>query len=90
MTKKVVVFTSSTCAPCKRLKPELKFHADNRGFELEIVELATDGSNRDRFRAAGVGAVPVTLLMDGDKELDRFAGGMTASAVEARIADWGL
>lgn len=90
MTKKVVVFTSPTCAPCKRLKPELKFHAEDRGFELEIVELAQDGSNRERFRAAGVAAVPVTVLYEDGVEVDRFQGAMTPTAVAARIGDWGL
>lgn len=90
MTKKVVVFTSATCGPCKRLKPELQAQALDRGFNLEIVELATDGSNRDKFREAGVTGVPVTVLMDGNKELDRFVGGMTPTAIEQRLGEWGL
>lgn len=90
MTKKVVVFTSPTCGPCKRLKPELQAQALERGFVLEIVELATDGSNRDKFRQAGVTGVPVTMLMDGEREVDRFVGGMTPTAIEQRLVDWGL
>lgn len=90
MTKKIVVFTSPTCAPCKRLKPELQFHAGDRGFELEIIELAADGSNRDKFRAAGVTGVPVTTLVEDGKEIDRFQGAMTAVAIQQRISEWGL
>lgn len=90
MTKKVVVFTSPTCGPCKRLKPELKFQSEHLGFELEVVELAQDGSNRDRFRDARVSAVPVTVLMEDGKEIDRFQGGMTPTAISVRMSEWGL
>lgn len=88
--KKVVVFTSATCGPCKRLKPELQYQSESRGFELEIVELAADGSNREKFREHGVSAVPVTVLIEDGKELDRFQGAMTATGIEQRVKEWGL
>lgn len=89
MPNKVVVFTSPTCGPCKRLKPELAAQAELRGFELEIVELADD--NRPRFERHGIRAVPVTMLVDeSGEELSRFAGQLSTASVEAKLIEWGL
>lgn len=88
MPKTVRVFTSPTCAPCRQLKPELEFQAQNRGFELIKVELGPD--TQQEFAKFGVRAVPVTILMDGDKELDRFIGPMSPSGIEARLNEWRL
>lgn len=88
MSKKVVVFTSPTCGPCKRLKPELIAQADTRGFELEIVELSDD--TRPRFAEYGIRAVPVTMLVEDGVEVERVPGQLSAIALEAKLTDWGL
>lgn len=88
--KKVVVFTSPTCGPCKRLKPELIAQSEIRGFELEIVELSEE--TRPRFAEFGIRAVPVTILIDKSdgKELDRFPGQLSSASVEAKMVEWGF
>lgn len=87
--KKVVVFTSPTCGPCKRLKPELIAQANVRKFELEIVELSEE--TRPRFEEFGIRAVPVTVLIDEDgQEADRFPGQLSSASVEAKLIGWGL
>lgn len=89
MSKKVVVFTSPTCGPCKRLKPELINQSQLRGFELEIVELSND--TRPRFEQHGIRAVPVTMLVDETgKEVERFPGQLSTLAIEAKLSGWGL
>lgn len=89
MPNKVVVFTSPTCGPCKRLKPELIAQAEKRGFELEIVELADD--NRPRFERHGIRAVPVTMLVDeSGEEISRFAGQPSPAVVENTLTEWGF
>jgi thioredoxin-like negative regulator of GroEL len=88
MSKFVRIFTSPTCAPCRQLKPELEFQAQQRGFTLDKVELAV--ATQDVFAKFGVRAVPVTMLMDGETEVDRFVGPLTPSGVEAKLAEWGL
>lgn len=88
MSKKVVVFTSPTCGPCKRLKPELIAQAELRGFELEIVELSVD--TRPRFDEYGIRAVPVTMLVEDGAEVERVPGQLSAASVEAKLIGWGL
>lgn len=88
MPKKIVVFTSPTCGPCKRLKPELISQSEQRGFELEIVVLSEE--TRSRFAEHGIRAVPVTMLVDENgQELDR-AHGLSATHVEAKLTEWGI
>lgn len=86
--KKVVVFTSPTCGPCKRLKPELKAQSELRGFELEIVEL--NEATRPRFEEHGIRAVPVTMLVEDGQEVERVPGQLSAATVEAKLIGWGL
>lgn len=88
MSKKVVIFTSPTCGPCKDLKPKLIEQAETRGFNLEIVELSDD--TRPRFTQHGIRAVPVTMLMENESEVERVAGRITPMALEAKLNDWKL
>lgn len=88
MPKTVRIFTSATCAPCKQLKPELEFQAQHRGFELIKTELSPE--TQAEFAKFGIRAVPVTVLLDGDVEVDRFIGPMTASGIEAKLNEWGV
>lgn len=89
MPYKVIIFTSPTCGPCKRLKPELKLQAEKRGFELEIVELSD--VTRPRFNEHGVRNVPVTMLVDEDgAESSRITGQPTPTALEKQLIEWGL
>jgi thioredoxin-like negative regulator of GroEL len=86
--KKIVVFTSPTCAPCKRLKPELIGQSELREFALEVVELSEE--TRPRFTEVGIRAVPVTIAYDGDIEIGRFSGQLSSSSVEAKLVEWGF
>lgn len=88
MPKTVRVFTSPTCAPCRQLKPELEFQASQRGFTLDKVELSP--ATQEEFAKFGIRAVPVTVLMDGEVEVSRFIGPLTASGISAKLDEWGL
>lgn len=83
--KKVVIFTSPTCGPCKRLKPELAEQAEKRGFEFEIVELSDE--TRPKFVEKGIRNVPVTMLYEDGEEVDRKVGSFT---VEPQLDWWDL
>lgn len=88
MTKKVIVFTAPTCAPCKVLKPALEGLAKERGFELEKIELSA--ATAATFKQHRVSGVPVVMLQEDGQEVDRFQGGMTPTGLESRLSDWGL
>lgn len=86
--KEVIVFASPTCAPCKQLKPELEFQSKHRGFPMRVVEMKFE--NQAEFAKYEVRSVPTVVCHDGDQEIGRFIGGMTTTAIEAKLAEWGL
>jgi len=86
--KEVIVFTSPTCAPCKQLKPELEFQSKHRDFPMRVVEMKFE--NQEEFAKYGVRNVPTVVCHDGEQEIGRFIGGMTTTAIEAKLAEWGL
>lgn len=88
MSKEVIVFSSTTCAPCKQIKPELEFQAQHRGFPVRFVEMAI--ANQAEFAKYEVRSVPTVICHDGDQEIGRFIGGLGATAIEAKLAEWGL
>lgn len=86
--KEVIVFGSPTCAPCRQLKPEMEFQSQHRSFPLRVVEMSFE--NQAEFMKYGVRAVPTVVCHDGEQEIGRFIGGMTATAIEAQLQEWGL
>ncbi|MCL2874761.1 MAG: thioredoxin family protein [Betaproteobacteria bacterium] len=88
MSKEIIVFTSAACAPCKQLKPELEFQAGHRGFPLRFIEMSI--ANQAEFMKYEVRSVPTVVCHDGEKEVGRFLGAMTPTAVESKLAEWGL
>lgn len=88
MSKEVIVFSSPTCAPCKQIKPELEFQSQHRGFALRFVEMAF--ANQAEFAKYEVRSVPTVVCHDGESEVGRFIGAMTSTAIEAKLAEWGL
>jgi thioredoxin-like negative regulator of GroEL len=88
MSKEVIVFSSATCAPCKQIKPELEFQSQHRGFAIRFVEMAI--ANQAEFAKYEVRSVPTVVCHDGEQEIGRFIGGMTTTAIEAKLAEWGL
>lgn len=87
MSKKVFVFTSNTCAPCKVLKPAIQKIQTEKGFDMEILVLE-EGS--PLFRELGVRAVPTVVCIEGSTEIGRFSGGVSTIALENHIESWGL
>lgn len=88
MSKEVIVFSSPICAPCKQLKPELEFQAGHRGFAMRVVEMTI--ANQAEFAKYEVRSVPTVVCHDGEQEIGRFIGGMTTTAIEVKLAEWGL
>lgn len=86
--KSVTIFTTPTCGPCKRFKPELVREAAERGFKLEIVELSAD--TRPAFDKHGVRGAPTVIVFDGDKEFDRFSGAKSPEELARALTTWGL
>lgn len=86
---KVLIFTSTTCAPCLQLKPIMQRIQDAVGFEMEVVE----GSQVTQalFERYGIRTVPtVVALNDLGERVGSFVGSRTEGECRAQLAEWGV
>lgn len=87
--RKLLVFTSPTCGPCRVLKPALAKIQAAHGFEMEIIELSP--VTRVEFDARSVrGAPTVICLNDDGSEVGRFVGSMAPNDLEAQLQVWNV
>jgi thioredoxin-like negative regulator of GroEL len=88
MTKKILMFTSPTCAPCKLVKPEILRLQEELGFELQTFDLTTDAAE---FQKRGVRTVPAVIAVDSEgAEVGRFTGALKPAHIDAKLYEWGL
>lgn len=78
----VTLFTSPSCAPCNLLKPILAKVRAEHGFDLTFVSASPN--TQAEFQQRNVRAVPTLIVLDGETEVTRHAGGMT----EAKLIDF--
>ncbi|MFH1464130.1 MAG: thioredoxin family protein [Pseudomonadota bacterium] len=69
----IVNIWSPTCAPCRRLAPELTATATKYPEKVKVVEIGTmaEGALLGRL---GVRATPTTIIYEEGEELHRFTG----------------
>ena len=60
----VLVFTSQTCAPCKRVKPVLQKLQETHKFKMRLVDAIPE--NQGEFAAYNVRSVPTTVILADD------------------------
>jgi thioredoxin 1 len=84
-TKRLVLFSSKTCAPCKAMKPELERLQQERGFQLDILVLEDDAKPFQKYQ---VRSVPTLALMEGEEELARIIGGKSRLELISVISRW--
>lgn len=76
---KVLDFYAPWCAPCKALEPTLLKKVNERGIELEKVNVESD---RPKFDKYGVRTVP-TLIIEGENgEVSRLSGMITPDKLD--------
>jgi thioredoxin-like negative regulator of GroEL len=69
----IVNIWSPTCAPCRRLAPELVATATRFDERVRVVEIGTTAEPALLGRL-GVRATPTTMVFEGGQELHRFTG----------------
>lgn len=73
--KKIVMFTSPACMPCRIVKPTLERLVDERGYVTETVDIFANPGVASDF---GVMSTPTFVLMDElGTEMRRAVGAMT-------------
>lgn len=86
--KRILVFSSPTCAPCKALRPVLDQEAAKRGFEYRYVEMAM--VNQAEFVAHDIRTVPTIVCFDDGVEIGRLTGAQTPTGLQASLTAWGF
>ncbi|UBM12773.1 glutaredoxin family protein [Cupriavidus metallidurans] len=89
MNKRIVIYTSPTCGPCKQLKALVAEKEDDFLVPVEVVELS-DG-NREDFLQRNIRSVPVVSVQNasGDGEVDRLNGFPGREVLLRRLREWG-
>lgn len=77
MSKKVLRFTASWCAPCKAMASVLET-IENKP-EVEVIDI---DENKDLALKYLVRSVPTLVMVDGDKEIARFSGVRAKDLIE--------
>jgi thioredoxin 1 len=73
--KKVYKFSATWCPPCKRLSENLR----NIESPIQIEEIDIDlDENKELSRKFKIRGIPTMVIVDGDVELKRKSGPMSA------------
>ena len=76
----MVLFSSKNCGVCVALKPKLEKIA--RQFKLELREVVME-ENPTEAAQAMVFSAPTVLLVENNRELQRWSGIFSTSEIEA-------
>ncbi len=78
--KKILMFTTKTCAPCKQMK-EIMSTVDHTGIHLEYLDARDEAALVVKY---GIKSVPTLALVEDDSLLDKHSGIMSVD----EYVDW--
>jgi len=78
--KKVMMFTTKTCAPCKQMK-EIMSTVDHTGIHLEYLDARDEAALVIKY---GIKSVPYFVMEEDDSLLDKRSGIMSVD----EYIDW--
>ena len=69
--KRLILFTSPTCGPCRMVKPLVR-KVENEGTEVQYIDITEDIENTNLF---DITSVPTIIVTDeNNQEIDRNVG----------------
>ena len=68
---RILIFTSRTCGPCKKIKPEIKEWCKETGVVWDELDVEV---NSDVARLNMVRSVPTIIVEKNGQEVDRVVG----------------
>ena len=77
----IVKFATTTCPPCKMLKPIFEKLAVNEELN-DVVFIAADANEHPQAREYGVSSVPTILFFKGDEVLGQNVGFVPEQALK--------
>lgn len=83
--KAVLYFSAPWCAPCKKLRPQVKRTCEAAGIPFEVHDVDAEP---DFALAHDVRHVPTVVLRDGSTDVQRFQNGVPAVVIRKYIRDF--
>ncbi len=74
-------FTASWCSVCKVMRPIIE-QLQKEGYDIKIIDSDKEKKLVKRFR---IESLPTTLILQDDKEIDRFVGQISADELRKRL-----
>ena len=79
----VVDFWAPWCGPCRMISPALENLANQQSGRMKLVKVNVD-ENQDLARRYGAMSIPLLVLIEGGREIDRKVGALP----QAQLAAW--
>jgi thioredoxin 1 len=76
--KKFIYFSAEWCGPCKVLAPIMS-EINSKGMPVEKVDVDFNAEFAHKYRVKNI---PTVILVNGDREIQRFVGSNPASIYE--------
>ena len=80
---KLLKFSASWCGPCKMLSMTIAGIKDEIPYPIEEIDIDTNTELAQKYAVRGV---PTMVLVNGDKEVKRKVGAMTAPELKKFLA----
>ncbi|OGY24121.1 MAG: thioredoxin [Candidatus Woykebacteria bacterium RBG_13_40_15] len=84
MAIQLLDFYADWCGPCITMKPIVEELEKELASKVEIKKVNVE-ENKEDSEKYGVMSIPTFLLMENDKELERFVGVTSKEILESKI-----
>lgn len=81
--KKILLFSAEWCGPCKTYKPALLEFCNEKGINVEVVDVDIDSTRTAQYV---IRTIPTTIILDENNNLvDRFVGSQPISVISSKL-----
>lgn len=80
---KILKFSASWCGPCKMLSKTIEGIKDEVPYPVEEIDI---DNNTEMAQKYGIRGVPTMIIVEGDKEVKRKVGAMTAPELKTFLS----
>lgn len=74
MNEQILYFSTTTCGPCKIMKPIVEEVTSEKGIKIKYLSIDTMDNGRDIAASFGVSSVPTIIFIKDGVEQNRMIG----------------